>query len=378
MHALAQGCATNGKNKDSSLLDTINAIKTSAQAVGLKIPVMPEPLLRISYELRSNSVDMDVVSDIIKLDGGLSTIILKAANSAAYGGKVTINDAKQASVLLGPNVVRSLISSMMWAEINRRVSRDMPAIVSYLWRFNAQMSRFVRLLLSEYSDLGNSFLLQHPSYIEECEIAALFANSGLFLAAFHQPQEAAEVIKQSNNQFGRFCFMLPNTSDIYEEIDQSVVLSQLFASEWGASREICNAVLMQRFNIEADGLDKSYVRFMHSLIVIARFAINIHYRETFFSEYVLHEENRDIQIALNEVGFTEDDICKFFTGKMDTILSIDDIDNREKKSGESDSEEGLYRFTLQDGREQLERVSPGKSVYYWMRILNAIAAQPEQ
>ncbi len=76
------------------------------------LPVLPEAYRRISEELAKGDPSPKAVGDIVARDVGLSANILKLVNSAYFGLARNLTDPHQAVIVLGVDLIRSLILSL--------------------------------------------------------------------------------------------------------------------------------------------------------------------------------------------------------------------------------------------------------------------------
>lgn len=76
------------------------------------LPVLPRAYVRITDELAKGDPSPKVVGEIVAEDVGLTANILKLVNSAYFGLARQISSPQQAVIVLGVNVIRSVILSL--------------------------------------------------------------------------------------------------------------------------------------------------------------------------------------------------------------------------------------------------------------------------
>ncbi len=106
-----------------------------------EVPVFPQTIIHIMKLLRSkDSSSTDIEKEIMK-DQGLTTKVLKVANSAFYSGRRQINTVAEATVLLGYDTVKSLVLASTVGKVLEQELRGYEYERNALWRLS-QISAF--------------------------------------------------------------------------------------------------------------------------------------------------------------------------------------------------------------------------------------------
>ncbi len=102
--------------------------KTRAIINGIdRLPALPSVYLDLLEEFSSPDYSLKRVGELISSDIGMTTEILKMANSAYFGLNESVSSAQQAVTLLGGNIVKGLI---LTAHISRSFTKDEQQVFS--------------------------------------------------------------------------------------------------------------------------------------------------------------------------------------------------------------------------------------------------------
>jgi putative nucleotidyltransferase with HDIG domain len=153
-----------------------------------RLPSLPDNIQKINRMIDSHNSTMDAIGRAIAGDQTLSAQVLKLVNSGFYGFANTVSSITQAVVLLGLNVVRSLISTA-WA--SSMIAKSFPG----LYEHSLACSRTCFLLSKK---LG----IDEP---EEVSTIGLLHDIGKVVLAEYLPEEFASVQSMVKDQRMRFC-----------------------------------------------------------------------------------------------------------------------------------------------------------------------------
>ncbi len=126
------------KNKDIEM-DKIQ-LSTLVKKVE-EVPVFPQTVIKIMTLLKDkNSSALDIEKEIMK-DQGLTTKVLKVANSSFYSGSRQIKSVGEATVLLGHSAVKSLVLASTVGKVLEQELKGYEYERNSLWRLS-QISAF--------------------------------------------------------------------------------------------------------------------------------------------------------------------------------------------------------------------------------------------
>lgn len=113
-----------------------------------EVPAFPQTVLNILALLREpRSAASDVEREIMK-DQGLTTKVLKMANSAYYGGRRKISTVVDATVLLGFDTIQSMVLAASVSKVMMKELKGYEYEREALWR-QAQISAIVARVIAK-------------------------------------------------------------------------------------------------------------------------------------------------------------------------------------------------------------------------------------
>ena len=109
------------------------------------LPVVSETYLALSEALENEDVDVDMLTEIVERDVGLTTKLLQMVNSAFFGMPRTFTKARDAVNLVGSKQLRMLA---LTAQIVDSLSDSVPsrATISTIWRESADVGAMAAAL----------------------------------------------------------------------------------------------------------------------------------------------------------------------------------------------------------------------------------------
>lgn len=91
------------------------------------LPSPPIVYEQLSHEFRTSDPSMEKVVDIVKTDPAISAKILHLVNSAFFGFRDSITDIAQAAMMLGTDVIRSLV--LVTGVVNATFRKTCPGVI---------------------------------------------------------------------------------------------------------------------------------------------------------------------------------------------------------------------------------------------------------
>ncbi|OIO03536.1 MAG: hypothetical protein AUJ49_04325 [Desulfovibrionaceae bacterium CG1_02_65_16] len=148
------------------------------------LPVLPEVYNRITAELAKGEPSPKEIGDIVARDVGMSANILKLVNSAYFGLPRHIAAPQQAVIVLGVNVIRSVILSLhIFKSFENRVRPNFS--LRMLWGHSMRVAAIARNIATQ-ERLGKD-------ESDHAYIAALLHDVGKLLLDAHCPEESTRV-----------------------------------------------------------------------------------------------------------------------------------------------------------------------------------------
>jgi len=176
VNALEQAMGARELVPNKTILDKIARVE--------HLPVLPDVYNRISAELAKGEPSPKLIGDIVARDVGMSANILKLVNSAYFGLPRHIAAPQQAVIVLGINVVRSVILSLHVFNSFEHIGRASFSL-PMLWGHSMRTGAMARTIA------------QHEKLPKEeadyAYIAALLHDVGKLLLEAHCQEECQRV-----------------------------------------------------------------------------------------------------------------------------------------------------------------------------------------
>lgn len=200
------------------------------------LPTPPIVFTQVNKVLNDPKTSAYQIGAIISEDPALSAKILKLTNSSFYGIPRTITSVKQAIIILGLDVVRSLVLS---ASVFESFSKQYKIDKNYLddfWRHSLSVAFMARII---------SRTKNFPSFMEaeEAFSAGLLHDIGKLVIFAHMPEQFSEIRKILKEDKTKSSF---EVEEQILEFDHSLVGSYL-AQKWNLPPELANAIKFHHF-----------------------------------------------------------------------------------------------------------------------------------
>lgn len=150
------------------------------------LPTPPTVFAQVNKVINNPNTSAYQIGAIIAEDPALSAKILKLTNSAFYGLSRTVTSVKQAIVILGLDVVKSLVlSASVFETFSKRNSID-KVFLDQFWRHSLLVAFMSRII---------SRTKNFPSFLEaeESFSAGLLHDIGKLVILTHLPDEFAKI-----------------------------------------------------------------------------------------------------------------------------------------------------------------------------------------
>ncbi len=148
------------------------------------IPALPVVAFRVLEKLRDPDASLRDVADLIELDLGISTRLLRTANSAAFGLRNPASDPWQAQSMLGKRRVEQLVLALAVAD----------ALPGKPTRFGFEPMRFWCGAARRAAVARSLAEVLCPSQAPSSFTAALLQDMAVPLLAHHGPAEYDELL----------------------------------------------------------------------------------------------------------------------------------------------------------------------------------------
>jgi HD-like signal output (HDOD) protein len=112
----------------------------------LQLPSLPEVALRVGRALKDGISDAHKIAQIIQCDPVITAKLIKAANSAFYGGRNPVESCAAGVVRLGGDVTHKLVLSFALRELFQSDSKLLQKRMQALWKHSTQVAAICYVL----------------------------------------------------------------------------------------------------------------------------------------------------------------------------------------------------------------------------------------
>lgn len=127
----------------------------------LKLPSLPEVAIRIGRALEDGISDAHQIAEIIQIDPVITAKLIRAANSALYGGHSPVETCASAVVRLGGDVTHKLVLSYALRELFQSDSKLLNARMQTLWKHSTQVAAICYVL----AKMDSRFKAEHAMLV---------------------------------------------------------------------------------------------------------------------------------------------------------------------------------------------------------------------
>jgi HD-like signal output (HDOD) protein len=145
------------------------------------LPSLPETALRIGRALNDERASAERIARLIQADPAMTAKVVRAANSALYGGRQPVDSCTAAVVRLGTTTTHKLVLSFALREVFRAESGAIRRAMEDLWRHSTRvaaicyvLARLTRRFDAEHAllaglvhDIGKVALLSYADQMPE-------------------------------------------------------------------------------------------------------------------------------------------------------------------------------------------------------------------
>lgn len=200
------------------------------------LPVLPQVAMRITERMQSPTATIDEISTLIKSDIGLTSKILRLANSSYYSIPGGVTDVHKALQYLGFNTVAQLVlTASVFGSFKTQGTKDFP--LKSFWTHS-----FAVGLFSEIT--ARSLQLKNPS---DSFVGGLMHDMGKLILLELSPEQLSKIIKHSQDHFTSFL-----DSEIAFKESTHVDLGVGLAKHWRLPQTIILAIQFHHQAIKAD------------------------------------------------------------------------------------------------------------------------------
>jgi len=197
---------------------------------GFQVPAKPIILTKIDSLMIEEEPDIEVISQLISSDVGLSAAILKIINLPLYGMNRRISEIKQAVMMLGLRTISSLVTAILLKQ-------------SFIGKASISLERF----WDDATDIANAMTfigskVKSMVPVEVLYTIGLFHNCGVPLLAMKYPNYKDALIEANMSRED-----LVMVEERYFQTNHAVI-GFYVSSSWNLPKEICQLILQHHDN----------------------------------------------------------------------------------------------------------------------------------
>ena len=163
------------------------------------LPVLPQVAMRITERMQSPTATLQEISDLIKSDVGLTSKILKLANSSYYSIPGGVSDVLKALQYLGFNTIAQIVlTTSVFGSFRASGIREFP--LSGFWQHS-----FAVGLVAELT--ARNLQYKNPS---DCFIGGLMHDVGKLILLELAPDQLSKIVKHAAEE--KISFLKAETS----------------------------------------------------------------------------------------------------------------------------------------------------------------------
>lgn len=123
----------------------------------LILPSLPDVAVRINRALNDDATDAGRIASIVQTDPAITAKLLKAANSAFFGGRMPVDTCVKAVIRLGINMTQKLVLSFALRELFHSRSPLLQKRMQELWKHSTRVAAICYVL----ARITRKFNLEH-------------------------------------------------------------------------------------------------------------------------------------------------------------------------------------------------------------------------
>ncbi|TVO76861.1 HDOD domain-containing protein [Sedimenticola selenatireducens] len=210
----------------------------------LQLPSLPEVAIRIGRALEDGISDAQQIAELIQIDPVITAKLIKAANSAFYGGRNPVDTCSAAVVRLGGDVTHKLVLSYALKELFQSDSALLQSRMQQLWKHSTHVAAICYVLAKQ----DRRFKPEHAMLVgllHDIGIVAILNYAKNFPDEAMQPAMIDQAITNMRAQIGS---MIMNNW----RFPSDFVITALEAEQWmrnkGEVPDYCDLVIIAQLH----------------------------------------------------------------------------------------------------------------------------------
>jgi putative nucleotidyltransferase with HDIG domain len=263
------------------------------------LPVLPANIQKITDIMNDESKSAEDISSVIATDQGLTSKILKIANSAFYGRMNQVIKISESVVVIGILNIKSMLYAIFMEQMYSG-SNENGGILQKMWMHSIATAILSQRIMEKFN----------PAEKDAAYTAGLIHDIGELIIFKYEPKIFMEILENLKNEETLSRMMVEETVMGFSHSDLGAAL----ARKWALPRPVRNAIFFHHNPAICDAENKvvAAVHLADAICCVSGLPGTDKQPE---GKNILHVFSKE---AMAELNFTMDDL-QFYTGVMDDI-----------------------------------------------------------
>ena len=219
---------------------------------GVVLPPYPVILEKIDRLLSRDDYSLSELARLIEGDAGLTSALMRIANSPVFGVSKTVANIEQAFSILGISRIQTILRS----ELLRNALKDYgsPALLTQLWSRYSKIAELATTLVSHSNLLKGKTDLVY--------MIGMFHGAGSFILLKRHPLVTSSHIKPN----GDFELQMTQLNEALNT--DHAIIGGMVAKSWRLPIVVSDAIAKQRDHTNFDGLTGILIQFLQATILL--------------------------------------------------------------------------------------------------------------
>jgi len=168
----------------------------------LSLPTLPQIAHRIGQAMQDPHLDATKLAKLISVDPSIAAKLLKAANSARFGGKVMVNTLPHAVARLGLHQTHHLVMSFAVRELFRTGSGTLKQQMRDLWRHSRRVAAISHVLAARIGGHYDPPFALLAGLLHDIGVIAILSYARQCPELTQDEHQLQQVVDQLRSQLG--------------------------------------------------------------------------------------------------------------------------------------------------------------------------------
>lgn len=210
----------------------------------LQLPSLPEVAVRIGRAMEDDKTDAPDIARIIQTDPVITAKLIKAANSALYGGQSSVETCSSAVIRLGNKLTHKLVLTYTLQDIFKTDSRLLQKRMKELWRHSTKVAAICYVLAKREKRFDPEHAML-AGLMHDIGVVAILNYANDYPEEVRKPDVLEQAIKRLRAQTGS---MILSKWGFPTEF----IVATLECEEWmrdnGANADYCDLVIIAQLH----------------------------------------------------------------------------------------------------------------------------------